>query len=150
VVIIVIAASASGGGKKGPKTVKAALAGDIQLVDNNVQSMQIALGEAIQSATPANIVQLASAAQTAHTNLSNATNQILLDAPDNSAGNDLDNAINELKNAMGALNNYTGNPNASTLASFENQYTQATSDWDTAVGEIYAGTVSTPPSSLGS
>jgi hypothetical protein len=76
--------------------------------------------------------------------------QIALDAPNNTAGADLTSAVNEFKNSMAALGTYTGNPNPSTLASFTNQYQTAVADWDSSVQAIYAGTASTPPSSLGS
>jgi ElaB/YqjD/DUF883 family membrane-anchored ribosome-binding protein len=153
-VLIVLAVLAGilagcGGGSSGPKTVNGKVAQDIQTVQAAVESIQTEIGLVAQSATQTNVDQLATDAQQLHNNLSDMKDQVATDAPSNNAGADLTNAVNELKNTMGAVVAYTGNPNPATLASFKTQYDQAISDWNGAVGAIYRGTASTPPSTLG-
>lgn len=140
-----VAACGSGGPTAASKTVTAKIAADIQHVENDVQTVQIAIGQTVQDASQANIDQLAQVAQQAHDDLSNGKDQVALDSPNNNAGAGLTNAINELKNSMGALVAYTGNPNPATLASFKTQWQTAVGDWNQAVVEIYAGKTGTPP-----
>jgi hypothetical protein len=148
-VVVIVVVAASSGGKKKPGPVKPALAADINSVQVQVENFQAVFGIAIKSDTPTNETELASIAQTVHGDLDGLKSQIAVDSPNNTAGNDLTNAANELKNTMGAIGSYLATPNPSTLASFENQYQQAISDWNAAVAEIYRGTTSVVPSSLG-
>lgn len=146
---IMVAGCSSASGSSTPGPINQKLAFDIDQAQASVQSVQIAVGELIKSQTQANLDQVSQLADQAHTTLTNDKDQIAVDAPLNNAGADLTNADNELKNSMAALGTYTGNPNASTLASFTNQFQTGVTDWNAAVAEIYSKSSSTPPSTLG-
>jgi hypothetical protein len=145
VLIVVIVAATGSSGPKGPQTVKGSVATDIQEVEAGVEAVMTQLGIVIQdNGAQSDLNALAQLADQEHTSLTNLKDQIAVDVPLNNAGGALTNAANELKNSMAAMGTYIGNPNAATLASFNNQFQTALSDWNDAVGQIYSGTTSGP------
>jgi hypothetical protein len=76
---------------------------------------------------------------TAHSTLTNLKSRVLTDAPNNDAGNKLNDAVNGLKNSMGAMGALLDNPTPETLASVQTQLNPAVSEWNDAAATFWPG-----------
>ena len=113
--------------------------GDSYRVQANLLNVQLAVGEAVRSATQTNIYKLAQTAQTAHDNLDAIRSNFTYSDSGrlgDAEGNVLL-AANDLKNSMGSLVTYTGTPNPATLAQFSTQYANARAEWNSGVKTIW-------------
>lgn len=124
-----VAAVSSSGMTKGQKALAQYRAAMLQVAaDNGV--VEIELGGLAQTPPTSTLVDVASAATTAHTDLQAARDSF-------TGSLDLFTAASDLTAAMGTLGNLTSNPNDAGIAGkYKTDYATAAGEWNSAVDAV--------------
>ena len=125
---------------------------DLLTVAAGIADVETEIGQAASnSATQADVNQLAMTAQQLHDSFDTIHSNLAANNSDLSNGAvEVFTASGELRDAMYDLVSYTGTPNPKTLATFSTQYSRAVADWNQGVTDLWSSAKESGPPTIAS